>query len=475
MDAYIGLDVGTTHIKAVALDERYRVVAKGYRSTPLSGDKFGDVHNAHILLKVCQELVREVSDAIIAHYRVRAISVASVGEEGFFLDRFDKVLAESVVWYEHRSSDLASQWMAQYGGSMPRRTGLPCQLSYSLFKWFWFKEAHPDLWARIVSWLPISDFIAFHLSGEKAVSSSHATRTFAFDVYRNDWIAEGVEAALPEGERNLPPVVLSGQSLGVVGVRGATWGLPPETCVIVGGHDHPVGAIGAGVLDSETILDSMGTAELLYWPQETLPRWDDRPQGLEVGRTNFRVPYYFGAGTYTGMLVKTLTNLFNIAPETIETLLSRSSRSSLRLFPNKLGERIQFDLRRITPDSQSSDIIRAVIESSAMVIKSAFNMMQENSSSPNIPKFIVIGGGTNSVSSLRIKASVLDQPIYLTPGIESVATGGACLAKKAIDNLDFRRPEYQIIEPDRPLVDFYADQYADFIEEWQQLGMEASS
>lgn len=280
MDAYIGLDVGTTHIKAVVVGEDDRVLAKEHRATPVSQDQYGDVHDSQLVLNVCREVVRSVSKALTSQDRIRAICIASMGEEGFFLDRLDNVIAPSVVWYEHRTSELAQEWMERYGTAMKRRTGLPCKLSYSLFKWLWFKEVQSDLWAKAAWWLPISDFIAFQLSGEKVMSSSHATRTFAFDVYSNEWIAEAVGDALPKGEDNLPKVGLSGQVLSTVGTRGRDWGLPPETVVVAGGHDHPVGAMGAGVVDPHAILDSTGTAELLYWPQESLPRWDVPPHGL---------------------------------------------------------------------------------------------------------------------------------------------------------------------------------------------------
>lgn len=474
MDAYIGLDVGTTHIKAVVVDENDRVLAKDHQTTPVSHDQYGDVHDHREVLNVCREVVRSVSQALTGQVRIRAICIASVSEEGFFLDRFDHVLAPSVAWYEHRRSAQAQEWMARYGQVMRPRTGLPCKLSYSLFKWLWFKEIHADLWAKVAWWLPISDFIAFELSGEKVISSSHATRTFAFDVYHNGWIAEAVAAALPKGNGNLPQVGLSGQILSTVGPRGREWGLAPETVVVTGGHDHPVGAMGAGVVDSQAILDSMGTAELLYWPQQSLPRWDALPQGLEVGRTNFLIPYYFGAGTYTGMLIKTLTRLFNVSFDKVDDLLKNADASGLMVLPNKLGDRIQFGLRGVTPDSQPGDIIRAAIESSSMVINYAFEMMRHHSPYHVPPQFIVIGGGTNSVRSLAIKASILNQPIYHIQGIESVAMGAARFAQKAVTGDEHHNLHtYQVVEPQPLWVDRYREQYEAFIGLWQKMGEEA--
>lgn len=474
MDVYVGLDVGTTHIKAVAVDSHLKILAMDHVNTPVRTDDLGNLHDAEDILRASRQVVQTVTELLPPASVIRAMSVASMGEEGFLLDAQDHVLAPSVAWYEQRASALASRWMAEHGPAAKRQVGLPLKLNYSLFKWLWLKEIRLDTWNQGRTWLPISEFIAFALSGKKSISPSQAARTFAFDVHRAEWITQTLEDSMATGPAAMPPIYRSGMVLGPVGDRGKGWGLPPTTLVIVGGHDHPLGAFGAGVKGPHRILDSMGTAELMYWPQRTIPTLE-LPTGFECGYTQFETPYYLGAATYTGLILNTLSNWLHTPVANLEGTGVRDLGKTAApwLLPNRLGDKASFELRQLEPWHTPHDILHAAYEASGMVLKSSYERLRQWLASSEPVQLIAIGGGSSSRAALRIKATIFNQPLYVYAGVESVATGAAKLARQAIlgtdteDHLDAET--LLLIEPEPSLVPYYADRYEQFIRAWTAM------
>lgn len=470
MDVYVGLDVGTTHIKAVAVDAHLKILAMDHVKTPVCSDELGDLHDADAIRHAARQVVRTVSESLPRDTLIRAIAVASMGEEGFLLDDEDHVLVPSVAWYEQRTSALAERWMAEHGPVATQQVGLPLKLNYSLFKWLWLKEFHRDTWNRGRTWLPISEFIAFALSGQKSISPSQAARTFAFDVRRAQWISQTLEDSVATGVAAMPPIHRSGMILGPVENRGQEWGLPSNTLVVVGGHDHPLGAFGAGVKGSNRILDSMGTAELMYWPQATIPTIE-LPPGFEWGYTQFETPYYLGAVTYTGLILNTLSRWLHFPVMNLDTGGSDSRATGAPwLLPNILGDRASFELRQLEPRHTPTDILRAAYEASGMVLKSSYERIRQWLPSSDPVQWIAIGGGSSSRTALRIKATIFNHPLYVYAGVESVATGVAKLACQAILGTDVEDPLEEtnllLIEPEASLVPYYADRYEQFIRAW---------
>ena len=137
MDTYLGIDIGTSHIKAVMIDDRGKVLQKDSVVTPTTEDGIGAVHDAQQLVSACQTIVRQI---ISSHpqAQVKAISVASFGEEGFLLDERNQPVYASIAWYEQRPichhGKLASNMYTQ------QETGLIPSLSYSLFKWSGYQK-----------------------------------------------------------------------------------------------------------------------------------------------------------------------------------------------------------------------------------------------------------------------------------------------------------------------------------------------
>ena len=463
MNTFMGLDIGTTHIKALALSDKGEVLAQGSVDTPVGFDRWGVVHDADALVAACQGAVQRVLSQLNGCNRnIGAISVASMGEEGFFLDEGGYPLYPAIAWFEQRIADRWRTWVEQYPEAR-FMTGHTVKPTYSLFKWLWMKEHLSDLWPRVRSWVSVSDYVGFRLSGELRLSYSQAARTYVFNPRLRSWIVPWIEEALPDGLRNLPEAVPSGTVLGLSEFAAKSWGLDERVAVVVGGHDHPVGAIGAGVINSSKILDSMGTAELLYWPQETLADVS-LPLGFRYGYTGYPSgPYYLGAATYTGMTINTLSRLLQMELASLSNITGFAP-TEVVVIPNLLGAPPAFEIRGISHTTQPETIMKAAVQSSAMVIRWALSNMP-GLCSTTAPSVVVIGGGARDWV-LKLKADILQMPLYTMDGVEMVALGAARIARMAMTGREDVALATTMVEPLVQHADYYNGQFEQFRALW---------
>ena len=460
MSVFLGLDLGTTHIKALALTEDGEVVAQHTAATPIDHDAWGTVHAPDQLVACCQAVLQVVARRVGSD-QIKGVGVASFGEEGFFLDKIGHPIYPSIAWWEHRSNQSVAQWMERHPTARAE-TGLTMKPSYTLFKWLWLRETFPSLWQEIHMWVPISEYIVYRLTGQFSISFSQACRTYVFNPRTRSWIHAWIEEVLPNGIANLPVPGPSGYPVGETEKAAIDFGLPEGIPVVVGGHDHPTGALAVGVVDSGKILDSMGTAELIYWPVKTLGKHSTE-DAFEYGYTGYGDgPHYIASGTYTGMMINVLSRALAVdqSPRTVS-----HGSSKLRVIPNRLGDAPSFDVLGLTSETTPEDIMDAARLAGAMAIRWTLDHLPGLASRK--PSLVAIGGGATP-DMLQLKADLLQQPIY-TPRdpIEGVALGAAQLAREAITGRTDRLLRYTRVDPG-PKSEALENQFSLFCATWSK-------
>ncbi|MEA2526617.1 MAG: hypothetical protein QOF73_3844, partial [Thermomicrobiales bacterium] len=182
----IGLDIGSTNVKAVVYEPDGRTVASASVPTvthyprPTWAFYRPDELWARAV-QVLREAIADVDDP----RRIAGIAVASMAEAGVPLDRHGHPTYDAIAWFDRRTIPQRD-WLGRAIGEdmLFARTGLSLQPIWSLCKLLWIKENEPEAWARTVRWLNVADFIAYKLSGEPATDWSLASRTLAFDIRR---------------------------------------------------------------------------------------------------------------------------------------------------------------------------------------------------------------------------------------------------------------------------------------------------
>src|SRR5438132_6590789 len=262
----VGIDVGTTNTKTVIFDvETGRMCRVGSSSTltrhPVpEWSEFDAEDVSGTVLQSIQPGAQQCDRP----ERIRAISVASMGESAFPVDADGKVLHPAIAWYDMRTVAEAEEWENIAGrelvftitGHIPRPT-------FGVNKLLWLRNHVPQVFERIHHWLSIEDFVLWKLSGSFATDYSIASRTILFDQRTLTW-SEPLLKQAGLSEAWFPPAFPSGTAIGTVSKEVAEQtGLPQQTIVSTGGHDHLCGALAVGVTQAGHLLESIGTASVI--------------------------------------------------------------------------------------------------------------------------------------------------------------------------------------------------------------------
>lgn len=281
----LGLDVGSTHVKAALVTTSGRVVHVARAATPTRRLRAGrSGHPPDELLATTDRLLAACvarSDQPIA-----ALGIASMAEAGVLLDRRGRPLGEIIPWDDPRSAAEAA-WLERTVGAadLYARTGLRAGAKTSLAKLRWLANERPATVGRAHAWTGVAELVAHTLTGGLGTDASLACRTMAFDVRSGRWDDALLELAGFDSSR-MPPILEPEQPVGGLRPEAANrLGLPSGLPVAVAGHDHIVGALGAGIVHPGDALDSMGSAEAcLVVTDEPRPDEALRRAGVSVGR-----------------------------------------------------------------------------------------------------------------------------------------------------------------------------------------------
>lgn len=433
-EVFCGIDIGTTHVKAVVIS-RSGVAARVARTrTPVINDGYGDCHDPQQIYNTVCQVVREALDGFRRAPTIVGIGVTSVGEEGVPLGPEGEVLYPAIAWYERRRSPAVDEWSARHGPEeFFQVTGLHWELGFTLSKWLWLRSFRAEEWSRCRHWLGLADYVAWRLTGEAGMSVSHASRTGALDLrtrrWREDWAAEG----LTRGTEALPPLLPAGETVGTVtpdalpGVQ-----VQPDTPVVLTGLDHAVGGFAAGLRDSSEVLDSMGTAEALIQPRvgDFMPVCGGDVEfdfNVSLDGESVIAVVGLGSGASADALGRTLRAGRGWTMNELERVAREAGPGAGGLFYVPARTRVNEGGAFVGYDGSQGpgEFYRALLEGWSFAAARLVDALRGASGAHRV---VCIGGGTESRLWLEIKASVLGVPLRVVRTPELVARGAALLA-----------------------------------------------
>ena len=448
----VGIDVGTTNTKTVIFDvETGHISAVGSCRTiarhPIAEWSEFDAEDLWgTVLQSIQAAVQHCDQP----ERIRAISVASMGESAFPIDAEGNVLYPAIAWYDQRTV-AESQWWEDTVGQ-ERIFNITGQILHPVFgvnKLLWLRNHVPQVFERIHHWLSIEDFVLWKLSGSFATDYSIASRTMLFDQSTLTWSEPLLQqAGLPA--MWFSPAFPSGTAIGTVRKEVAEkTGLPQQAIVSTGGHDHLCGALAAGVTRPGHLLESMGTASVLLSVSNA---FQPSRELLAAGCTSYAYVIqhtYVTLGTLNfagGALEWIVTLLYgqgkqgSVSSEIYTQALREAAEippgaRGATVLPSFLGSGtpyVQSSARGailgLTPSHNRSELLRALMEGLAFWLRDNTEMLCNLGIAPSQPEITVIGGATQATPLLQIKAEITGCPIKVPQITEAAATGAALLA-----------------------------------------------
>ena len=480
----VGVDVGTTAVKAVVVDSEGAVVGAAEEHYALSSPRDGWVEQEPDdwwrLLARCTRAATADLDASA----VRGLALSTQGDTSFPVDERSRPLRPAITWLDTRArEEVAELERALPAEEWYRITGSRLGAYAAALRGPWLRKHEPDVWARTRRIAMVADWLNERLCGRAALDVPNASRTVLLDIVSRRWSPELMAAA--ELDTSLwPEVVPSGEALGTLTPQAAEeLGLSTDTVVVAGGHDQTCAAVGAGVLDPGDVLLSCGTAwvVLAALAEPTLPPGREMQIYCHAapGRSAALGAYAGGSvlnwlrdgvlgGVEQGVPFEMLDQLAADAPP----------RSPLLFLPHFYGRTLQAQAARgsiigLTLHHELGHIVRALHEGVALETRANLDVLRRIGAP--VRALRMIGGGAKSRVWPQIVADACGVPVALPEVREAAAYGAALLAGVTVGlfadlaSAAARVPTRSVAEPDAERSPYYEELFALFQSSFDEL------
>ncbi len=277
MSYLMGIDLGSTSLKAVVYDLDGNAVASGSRPTerfhPHADHPEWTVWQPEQIFGGAADAIRDAVTSLDDPRRIKAVAVTGMGMDGLPVDDRGQWLYPFISWHDPRTAPQYQWWKEHITAEKVFSIGgNPLWPINSALRILWMAEHEPEIFARTDKWLLIEDFMNYQLCGRQATDYSMASCTLLFDQHRLDW-SEELLGLSGIDRRLMCDALPSGTPLGEIhAAAAARTGLPEGTPVVLGGHDHLCGALPVGGFRPGVVLDVTGTWEsvLTATPQPVL-------------------------------------------------------------------------------------------------------------------------------------------------------------------------------------------------------------
>ncbi len=467
---YLGIDLGTSAVKAVLCDDAGRVTAQA--DAPLSVSRphplWSEQNPEDWWRAVDGAVTRLANTAADGIDGVRAIGLSGQMHGATLLDQADCVLRPAILWNDGRSGAECAELEAAEPSSRDV-TGNLAMPGFTAPKLLWIRKHEPDIFARIARVLLPKDYVRLRLTGEPVSDMSDAAGTLWLEVGRRQWSEVMLEACGLTRDQ-MPELVEGSDPSGTLRPRlAADWGMNAGVVVAGGAGDNAAGAVGIGAVAPGRAFLSLGTSGVYFLsntryspnPEQgvhafchCLPeRWHQMSVILSAASCLKWVAELTGAKDEAALLAE--VEAAGEAPGTVLFLPYLSGERTPHNDPNAKG--VFFGL---THDTNRAALGRAVLEGVARALADGQDALMATGQS--IDSVSVIGGGARSPVWGRILAAVLDRPLtYHTEGEIGPAFGAARLARLAVTGEDPEAvctppPVSRVIEPVPSLRDEFA-------------------
>ena len=405
----VGVDVGTTAVKAIAIDADGNVLAREDESYELSTPQPGWAEQDPDDWVRAAERVLSRVDATSAGFSGQMHGLVALGED-------DTPLRPAILWNDQRTGAECAEIERLLG--LPRLielTGNRALTGFTAPKLLWLRAHEPAVYGRIRSILLPKDYVRLKLFGERAIDVADASGTLLFDVARRRW-SEEVLAALEIPGEWLPPV--------------------HESPSIAGAGDQAAAALGVGVTGPGPVSVVLGTSGVVFGVLEAF----EADAEARVHVFCHAVP---GTWHAMGVMLSAAGSLQwlhdRIAPgKSFDRLVAEAAKwppgcEGLLFAPYLAGERTP----HADPDARGAFVglslrhdlgalVRAVLEGVAYGLRDSLELLRALGVRPDVGR--VSGGGARSRLWRDIVASVLDLPLETVAVEEGSAYGAALLA-----------------------------------------------
>lgn len=439
MKYVIGVDLGTSAVKVILMDQEGTIAQELSKSYPLIHEKsgFSEQEPEQWVEKTREGLVDLVQNFQGNVEDIEGISFSGQMHGLVLLDENNQVLRNAILWNDVRTTEQCKQIYDVVGTErLLDITKNPALEGFTLPKILWVKEHEPHIFEKSAVFMLPKDYLRYRMTGNIHSEYSDAAGTLLLNVGEKTWNKEICDLF----DLNVdfcPPLVESHDCVGqLTKVFAQQTGLSTETKVFAGGADNACGAIGSGILSEGHTLCSVGTSGVVLSYEERNDRdFSGKVHYFNHGKEN--AFYTMGVTLAAGYSLNWFKDVF-AENETFEALLDGIESvpvgsNGLLFTPYLVGERtphadptIRASFIGMEGSHMKKDFVRAVIEGITFSLNESIDIFRE--SGKEITNVISIGGGAKNDTWLQIQADVFNAKIVKLKSEQGPGIGAAILA-----------------------------------------------
>lgn len=431
---YIGVDLGTSSVKLLLMDEAGDIKSIVTREYPLFFPKPGwseqnpeDWYSA--LIDGVKELTKDCDKS-----QVEGISFSGQMHGMVILDEKDNVIRPAILWNDGRTQAECDYLNKEIGREkISSYTANMALTGFTAPKILWVKKHEPENFDKIQKVMLPKDYIAYMLSGVHCTDVSDASGMLLFDVKNKRWSQEMLDlCGLKESQ--MAKVFESYEVVGTIKETVAeTLGFPKTVKIIAGGGDQAVAAVGTGTVGEGKCSVSLGTSGVVFISTKE----------FAVDENNSLHAFCHADGKYhfMGVMLSAAASNKWWMDEIIGTkdypseqkAITKLGENNVFFLPYLMGERTPHNNPNargtfigMTMDTKREDMTQAVLEGVAFALRDSFEITK--SLGVNIERIRINGGGAKSPLWCKIIADVLNVKVDKINSAEGPALGAAILA-----------------------------------------------
>ncbi len=478
---YLGLDLGTSGLRGILIDESGLVVSEAEAGISTSTPKPGwSEQNPSDWISACLEVVANLrADNEPAFAKLRGIGLSGHMHGATLLDASGRVLRPCILWNDTRSADEASTL-----DQIPQMRTISGNIVFPGFtapKLEWVRSHEPEVFSKTAKVLLPKDYLRFWLTGEYISDMSDSAGTSWLDVDNRQWS----ETALGLGHMHasqMPRLVEGNEPAGELKTElRRAWGLSNPVVVAGGAGDNAAAACGIGSIRDGAGFVSLGTSGVLLVARDAYAPAPETAvhcfchavpemwiqMGVILSATN-------SMNWLSRNLSQSVEKLASMVPDSI------TGPSSIAFLPYLSGERTPHNNSRIRAAflgvdvaSGPAELTQSVMEGVAFAMRDCLEALKSTGTVPT--NLMAVGGGARSRFWLETMATVLQVPLGLPKGSDfGAAMGAARLAICAANNAnlgDIMTPPkiQEVIDPRNDLAEHYEKEYGRYRQYYMAL------
>jgi xylulokinase len=457
MTYFLGIDLGTSAVKCILVDESGKV--KGSHSTeyPLQQPKPGWAEqNPEDWWEGTKVCIRELMQQSAARgQEIKGIGLSGQMHGSVFLDKDLKVIRPALLWCDQRTAKQCD-WIEQTVGKekLGKLTGNKALTGFTAPKIIWLRENEPENYKQIAHLMLPKDYVRMHLTHSFGMDVADASGTLLLDVANRTWSKE-VANLLDIPMEWLPPLYESNEIVGHLHADAAQdLGLDEGIAVVAGGGDQACGAVGVGVVQKGIASVALGTSGVVFVHDDQYEvdeenrlhsfchgvpgKWHRMGVMLAAGgsfqwwKNHFAYEELQQAANEGKDVYEYLVALAETAPLGSEGLLFMPYLTGERTpypDPKARGSFIGLNLRH-----SKAHLTRAILEGITFGLRDSLELMKE--SSVEIRELRVNGGGARSRFWRQMIADIFGYPVVTVNSTDGPAYGAAVMAASGVLNQD---------------------------------------